>query len=177
MDIHKALLLEELMDGIGRHGAHPEHRRERIGSGPQMSDGAQVFHAVALFLQGIFGGGCALHGDNGGLKLDGLLGIGGIHQRAAHNQRRAHVLLGDILIILHDAVFKDHLEALKIAAIVELNKAKGLLGAHGADPAAHSHLYLVKGLGIGKNLRNQCSFHNVLSCYEIRVYRNSSTPE
>ena len=139
------------MNGEGRHGAHPEYGGKGVGAGPQMGDGAEVLQGVPLLLEGIFRCRSALYGDSGGLQLNGLLGVGGIDQGAGHNQRRAHVLLGDILIIFHDAVLKDHLKALKIAAVVELDKAKGLLSAHGADPAAHLYLHLVKGFGIGKN--------------------------
>ena len=128
-------------------------------------------------MQGIIRGGGALYVNMGGLQLTGLLGVRGIDQRALDHQRRTYVLLGDLLIVIYDAVLKDHLKALKIAAVIELNKAEGLLGTHGADPAAHGDLNLIKGLGICKNLRNQCSFHNVLSCYEIRADCRCSPPE
>ena len=63
VDIYEATALEELVDGGGRHAADPEGGGEQVGAGPQMLDGPQELHAVALFLQGIVRGGLALHLD------------------------------------------------------------------------------------------------------------------
>ena len=79
----KPRLLEELMHGIGRRAADPEGGGKQVGPGAQMLDGPQEFHAVALFLQGIVGGGRALHGDLGSLQLQGLLGLRRQHHGAA----------------------------------------------------------------------------------------------
>jgi len=56
MNIDKAPLLEEAVNGVGRHAAHPKGRGKQIGPGPQMGDGAQVFYRMALFLERIFRG-------------------------------------------------------------------------------------------------------------------------
>ena len=75
MDIDEAPVLEEAVDGVGGQ-AHPEGGGEQVGPGPQVLDGAQELHAVALLLKGVVGGGGALHSDGVGLYLQGLLGLG-----------------------------------------------------------------------------------------------------
>ena len=137
-----------------------------------MGDGPEILHSVALFLQGIFRRGGTLHTDVRSLEFDGLLGLRGIDQGTGNHQGGTHILLGNVLIVIYDTVLKDHLKALEVAAVVELDEAEGLLGPYGTDPAAHGDLYLIKGFGIGKNFRNQCSFHIVLSIRKIiRVRR------
>ena len=92
VDVDEAPVLEEAVDGVGGGAAHPEGGGEQVGPGPQVLDGAQELHAVALLLQGVVGGGGALHRDGGGLHLKGLLGIGGEHHGATDDQGGAHVL-------------------------------------------------------------------------------------
>jgi hypothetical protein len=53
VNVDKAAALEELMDGVGRHAPHPEGGGEQVRPGPEMLDGAQILHRVALFLQGV----------------------------------------------------------------------------------------------------------------------------
>ena len=77
VDIDKATLLEELMHRLCRYAAHSEHCRKQVGAGTQVLNGAQKLHAVALFLQGVVGGGSAFNGDLGGLELKRLLCLGG----------------------------------------------------------------------------------------------------
>ena len=143
VDIDKAPVLEELMDGKGRHRAHPEGRGEEVGPGAQVGHGAEELHPVALFLQGILRGGGALHLDGGGLQLQGLLGLGGEDHGPLDHQGGPHVLLGDLLVVFQGGGLKDHLEALEAGAVVELDEAKVLHVADGADPAAHRHLSAV----------------------------------
>ena len=97
------------MDGVGGHRAHPEGGGEQIGPGPQVLDGPQELHAVAFLLQGVVGGGGALHRDGGGLHLQGLLGLGGEHHRAGDDKGRAHVLAGDLLVIIQHIGVHDYL--------------------------------------------------------------------
>ena len=40
VDIDEAPLLEEAVDGVGRHAPHPEGSRKQVGPGPQMLDRA-----------------------------------------------------------------------------------------------------------------------------------------
>ena len=159
MHIHKALLLEKAVDGEGRHGADAEHRGKQVGARPQVGDGAQKFWGVALLLQGVVRGGGALHLDDGGLELHRLLGLRHVDHRALDHQRRAHILLGNLPVVVQNAVLHDDLQGLKAATVVEFDEAKGLHIADGADPAAHRHLPAVKALGVGDDLRDQCSLH------------------
>ena len=100
MDVHKAPLLEELVDGEGRHRANTEYRGEGVGPGTQVGDGPQVLQRMALLLERIVRSRGALHFDLRGLELDGLLGLRGIDQGAGDDQRRAHILLGNVLVII-----------------------------------------------------------------------------
>ena len=156
LDVHKAVALEELVHRHGRHGADAEGGGEQVGAGPQMLDGTQELHAVALLLQGIVGGGLALHFDGVGLDLQGLLGLGGQHHGAADDQRRAHVLGGDLLIVGQLLGGHDHLQILEAGAVVQLDKAEGLHVADGACPAADGDLLAAQRIAVGKDC---CDFH------------------
>ena len=76
MYIDKTALLEELVDRIGDQGAYTEHSSEGVGTDTQMGNGAQIFKAVALFLQRIIGGGGTFDLDLCHLHLEGLFCIG-----------------------------------------------------------------------------------------------------
>ena len=158
LDVHKAVALEELVHRHGRHGADAEGGGEQVGAGPQMLDGTQELHAVALLLQGIVGGGLALHFDGVGLDLQGLLGLGGQHHGAADDQRRAHVLGGDLLIVGQLLGGHDHLQILEAGAVVQLDKAEGLHVADGAGPAADGDLLAAQRFAVGKDC---CDFHTI----------------
>ena len=158
VDIHKAPALEELMHGIGRRAANPEGSGKQIGPGTQMLDGPQEFHAVALFLQGIVGGGPALHGDLGSPQLQGLLGLRRQHHGAPDDQGRAHVLSRDFLIIMQFIGAHDHLQIAEAGAVVELDEAEGLHIPDGAGPAAHGDLLAAQLLLVGKD---GCDFHAI----------------
>ena len=54
VNVDKAPVLEEAVDGVSGHAPHPEGGGEEVGSGPQVGDGAQVLHAVPLFLEGAY---------------------------------------------------------------------------------------------------------------------------
>ena len=75
VNVYEASLLEELMDGVGHHGAHSEHSAEHVCSGPQIGDLSQVFHGVSLGLQRIVGSGSPFHHHFSGLDLEGLLSL------------------------------------------------------------------------------------------------------
>ena len=161
LDIDEAPALEELVDGVGRHGADAERGGKQIGAGPQVLDGAQEFHAVALLLQGIVGGGLALHLDSGGLDLQRLLGVRCQHYGAADDQGRAHVLRGDLLIIGQLPGGHDHLQILKAGAVVQLDEAEGLHIADGTRPAADRDLFAAQSFLIGEDRCDSHSFHSL----------------
>ena len=136
------------MDGLGRHAPHPEGGREHVGPGPQVLDGAQILHAVALFLQGVVGGGGPLHGDLGGLQLKGLGGVGGEHQLTGDDKGRAHVLADDLVVIIDGVPVQHHLQALEGAAVVQLQEGEILHIPDGAAPAAYGKALPGKGRGV-----------------------------
>ena len=154
VDVDEALVLEEAVDGVGRGGAHPEGGGEQVRPGPQVLDGPQELHAVALLLEGIVRGGGALHFDGAGFELQGLLGLRGQYHGAGDDQRRAHVLGGDILIIFQGVGVHDHLEIAEAGAVVELDEAERLHVPDGTDPAAHGEGLSGKGLAVGVNRRD-----------------------
>ena len=160
MDVDEVPLLEELVDGVGDQAPHPEHGLEGVGSGPQVGHGTEEFQAVALLLEGVVGGGGALHGDFRGLELKGLLGVGGLHQGALDDQRCAHVELGDGLEVLHGVVV-DHLEGVKIRAVGEDDEAKGLAGADAAHPAAHFDFLAGIVGGVPEQVPDRDEFHGI----------------
>ena len=157
MDIDEAPLLEELVDGVGRHAAHPEGGGEQVGAGAQVLDGAQELHGVALLLQRIVGGGGALHGDLGSFQLKGLLGVGGEHQLAGDDEGGAHILLGDLVVVGQRAPVHDHLQVVEAAAIVQGDEAKGLHVAQRAHPAGHSQLAAAHRAGVGVDISDRCT--------------------
>ena len=162
VDVDEAALLEKLMHGLGGDGAHAEGGREEIGAGPEMLDGAQKFHAVALLLQGVVRGGHALHRDLVGLELKGLPGLGRERQNAADDQGRAHVLVGDLVVIVELAALEHDLQGFEAGAVVELDKAEVLHIADGSDPAADGHALPVKGGGVGIDAGNFLTLHGNL---------------
>ena len=148
---------------VGRRGADAERGGEQVGTGPQVLDGPQEFHAVTLLLQGVIRRGLALYRDAVGLHLQGLLGIRRQHHGALDDQCRAHVLCGDVLIVGQLLGGHDHLQVLKAGAVVQLDEAKGLHVADGACPAAHGHVLAAQGLLIGEDRGNSHSFHIILT--------------
>ena len=123
---------------------------------------------MALYLQGVFRRGGTFHLDGSGLDFQGLLGLGGEDHLALDNQSRAHVLLGDLLVIFQGALLKNHLDAFEAAAVVEFDKTKVFHVADGAGPAADGHVLTVKVFHIRKDTGNFCAFHgdSVLSINE-----------
>ena len=150
------------MHRLGRHAAHPEGCGKQIGTGPQMLDGAEELHAVALFLQGIVGGGSALHGDLPGLQLKGLLGLRGQHQSAPDYKGGAHVLLCYLLVVFQALPLKDHLDGLEAAAVVELYESEIFHIPDCSHPAADGHLLSAQALAVCKYSRYSLTLHMAL---------------
>ena len=163
MHIHKATLLEKLMHRHRRHGAHAKHRRKQVCAGAQMGDGAQIFHRVALFLQGILRRGGAFHRNIQCRQFQRLLGLRRQLHRAAHDQRRSHIQLGDFPVIVHRSILKYHLQIFKAAAVVKFDEAKGFHVADGAHPAADGDFLAAQGLAVGIHSGNFGSLHIVKS--------------
>jgi hypothetical protein len=124
-----------------------------------VGDGAQVLHAVALLLKGIVRGGHALHLDLLRLDLHGLLGLGSEDQPAGDDEGRAHVLSGDVLIVVQSIGVHDHLQVPEAGAVVELDEPKGLHVPDGAGPAAYGDGLAVQLRAAGVDRRDLDSFH------------------
>ena len=144
---------------MGRHAADSEHRGEKVRSGAEMGDGAEEFHTVPLLLKGVFGGGSALDLNPLRLHLKGLLGVGSQHDSAGYDKSGAHVLVGYLLIILDNTVFKNNLKGIERASVVELNEAEVLQIPDGAGPAAHSDGLSVKSSAVFIDFRDFRTFH------------------
>ena len=108
----------------------------KLGARAQVLNRTQELHAVALFLQRIVRRGRALDRDAVGLELERLLGVRREHELAVHDERRADVLAGDLVVIFELAALEHDLQALEAAAVVELDKAEILHVADRARPAA-----------------------------------------
>ncbi len=159
VDIDKAPVLEEGWMAWAATLRTRKAAENRLVRGRRCCDGAQILHAVALFLERVVGGGGPLHRDGGGLHLQGLLGLGGEHHRAGDGQGGAHVLSGDLLIVVQDVGVQDDLQILEAGAVVELHEAEGLHVPDGAGPAADGDLFPAELLLVGKNLCNFYAFH------------------
>ena len=72
---------------------------------------------------------------------------------------RAHVLLGDLLIVVQGAGLHDHLEVLEAGAVVELDEAEGLHVADGSGPPADGHVLTAVLVHVRKDAGDLCPFH------------------
>ena len=160
VDVDEAAALEELVHGIGRRAANAEGRGEEVRARAQVLDGAQVFDAVALFLQGIVGRRHTLDLDLRCLDLERLLGLGRQHDRAAHDQRGADVLRGDLLIIGKRICVHHDLQIAEARAVIQLDESEGLHIADGLRPAAYGDACAAVLLFVGEERGNSHSFHN-----------------
>ena len=114
---------------------------------------------MALFLQRIVRRGRALDRDAVGLELERLLGVRREHELAVHDERRADVLAGDLVVIFELAALEHDLQALEAAAVVELDKAEILHVADRARPAADGQGLAAEGLRGCVDAGDVLSFH------------------
>ena len=125
-----------------------------------MLDRPQELHAVALFLEGIVRGGSAFHGNLRGFQLQRLLGVGSQSYHAGDDQSRAHILGGNILVMIQRPGFHDDLEVPEAGTVVQFDEAKALQVADGAYPAAHRDSLPGQRLAVGKNGCDLCITHH-----------------
>ena len=114
---------------------------------------------MPLGLQGIIPGGGALHGDGLRLNLKGLLGLGGQHQLALHNQRRADVDLGNFLEIGKGIVI-DNLNRIEVSTVIQDDKAKLLASPAVSYPAAYFYFLTGVFFGVAEQFSHGNQFHN-----------------
>ena len=166
-------ILEEFVDGVGDEAADAEHGLERVRARTQMRLGAQIFEAVTLFLQRIVRRGHALDRDAVGLELKRLLGVRREHELAVHDERRADVLAGNLVVIFELAALEHDLQALEAAAVVELDKAEILGDTHGANPSAQCDLFICIRRSVAVDRFYCCQIHDVTSFPEFSVHNTS----
>ena len=121
MHIDEAPLLEKSVDGISTDGADTEYCLEGVCPGTQMGHGPQIFHGVALLLQGIIRGGSSLHQYLLCLDLKGLLCLRCCHQLSLYDNGRPHIELGDLGKIRHGIMIYD-LKGLEEGAVIQHDK-------------------------------------------------------
>ena len=83
----------------------------------------------------------------------------GEYHGAGDGQGRAHVLSGDLPVVVQGVGIQDDLQVLEAGAVVELHEAEGLHIPDGAGPAGHQHLFPAELLLVGKDLCNFYAFH------------------
>ena len=137
VDVHKAALLEELVDGEGGHAANAEDGAEEVGAAAQVLLGAQELAGLALLLHGVVGGGGALHHVGLGLQLKRLRTVGRELEHALEGERRSHGLRDDVVVdgVAEVLAVDDYLQVLEAAAVVERDEAEVLHVADGTNPS------------------------------------------
>ena len=139
MDIDKAALVEEFMNGKRRLAADLEHRVKQVGAGAEIRDFSQEFHGMTLFLQGIIGRGLALHGHGFRLDFARLLVFGRSDDLSRHDEGRAHVFVSDFVVVVQRRALEYDLHIFETASVVKLDKSERLGIADGFRPARHRH--------------------------------------
>ena len=100
------------------------------------------------------------HLDGSRLDLQGLLGLGSEDHRAGDDEGRAHVLSGDVLVIVQDVGVHDDLQIFEAGAVVQLDEAEGLHIPDGAGPAHNSDGLAVQPLPVGKDRGDGDAIHS-----------------
>jgi hypothetical protein len=143
--VDKAVLLEELVDGVGSHAAHTESSVEGVGSGAQGGHGAQILHAHLLFLQGVLVGGAVAQDLHAlGVQLKGLLCLRGEHQLALDAQAAVQTGVDDFIVVCQLAGFQHDLQGLEAAAVRQGDEADVLGVTDVLCPAADGDLGAVR---------------------------------
>ena len=166
MGVDEAVLLEELVDGVGSHAAHAESSVEGVGAGAQGGHGAQILHAHLLFLQGIFLCGAVaqdLHAV--GVQLKGLLCLRGEHQPALDAQAAVQTGVDDLIVVGQLAGFQHHLQGLEAAAVRQGDEADVLGVADVLCPAADGDLGAVGG-GVFEQRNDLGAFHRLVLLFQ-----------
>ena len=158
--VNKAALVKEFVDGICRNGTDTEGCVKGVGSGAQMRDGTQIFQRVTFFLQRIVGSGSTFDLDDLGMDLARLFRAGGQDQFTGDTQSGTNVAFGDLFEIGDLRVLKNHLQIIKAAAVVELDKAQRFGIADGFRPAANGDSL------VGQRRRLLEYFFQFQSCHE-----------
>ena len=160
MHIDKPAVVEKFMNGKRRFAADPEHRGKEIGAGAEMRNDAQKFHRVPLFLQGIIGRGFSLYVDFFRFDLVRLLIFRRGDHFSRHDERSAHVLPRDFVVVGKHGPFKHDLRVFEATAVVEFDKSERLGIADSSCPACHRHALPVKLGKAGGNFFQKNPLHS-----------------
>ena len=159
--VDKAVLLEELVDGVGCHAAHAESGVEGVGAGAQGGHGAQILHAHLLFLQGVLVGGAVAQDLHAlGVQLKRLLCLRGEHQLALDAQAAVQTGVDDFIIVCQLTGFQHDLQSLEAAAVRQSDEADVLGVADVLCPAADGDLGAICR-GVLEQRKDLGAFHNV----------------
>ena len=157
--VDEAVLLEELVDGVGSHAAHAECGVEGVGAGAQGGHGAQILHAHLLFLQRILVGG-AVAQDLAGIsvQLKGLLCLRSQHDAAHDAQAAVQAGVDDLIVVCQLAGFQHDLQSLEAAAVGQGDEADVLGVADVLCPAAYGDDRTIGG-GVLVQRNDLSAFH------------------
>ena len=171
--VQVAHVVEEAVDGLRCHRAHPERALEQVRAGTQVLNCAQVLQRVALLLQRIVRRALADDGHAVGLQLKGLLHVRREHQRARHLDGRTHADgTGRLGIVGQLGLLQNDLKVAEVGAVVQLDEGEGLGLAHGAHPAVDLYLRNILLRHAGVELTYQIVFHvtSLISRYHAPYY-------
>ena len=162
MNIDKSSALEELVNCKSGGASYSECRGEGVCSRAEMSDGAEIFKAVALFLKRIIRGGFAFNNNFGCVDFKRLFCFGGKDYAADYGNSGADVEFVDLLEIIDFIFLINNLDIGKTGSVVKFNKAYGFGVAGSAKPAADLARLFGKTFRICKNKPQLRSFHGDL---------------
>jgi hypothetical protein len=80
-------------------------------------------------------------------------------KNTGNNKSRANILTCDLIIIIYFVALKNNLHALKVRAIVQVNKSKRLGISKVSYSSADSNSLAAKALGTFINFSDKLSFH------------------
>ena len=101
MNINKSSALEELVDCKSGGASYSECGGESVGSRAEMCNGAEIFKAVALFLERVIRGGFAFDNNFGCMHLKRLFCVRSKNDIADYGNGGANVELIDLLEIIN----------------------------------------------------------------------------
>ena len=171
--VNEAVLLEELVDGVGSGAAHAESGVEGVGAGAQGGHGAQIFHAHLLFLQRILvRRAVAQDLHTVGIQLKGLLCLRGEHQLALDAQAAVQTGVDHLIVVCQLACFQHDLQGLEAAAVRQGDEADVLGVADVLCPAADGDLGAVGG-GVFEQRNDLSAFHSVCSPFRYKMKKTA----
>ena len=160
VSVDKAVLLEELVDGVSGHAADAESGVEGVGARAQGGHGAQILHAHLLFLQRILVGGAVAQDLYAvSIQLERLLCLRSQHDAAHDAQAAVQAGVDDLIVVCQLAGFQHDLQGLEAAAVGQGDKADVLGVADVLCPAAYGDDRTIGG-GVLVQRNDLSAFHS-----------------